>query len=177
MVRASGQRRQASFDFPCASITFTDVTILERLVAEHRVFLKVFDQIERLLPGIKTGAEVAVLCRVVAGLLHDHGEEENDLAHIALDHILKDHDRHTRLYHDHQEIDGLLKKVGTIKDFPQARARLKAALDACRAHFDEEERNVFPLIEKMLQPETLQVLGRARRSPSYPSPQLSKSRA
>ena len=177
MVLGSGQCREAAFDFPCASITFASVTILEKLVAEHRVFLTVFDQMEQLLPGLKTREEVVVLCRVVAGLLHDHGEEEDDLAYVAVEHILKDHDRHIRIHHDHQELDRLLKEVGTIKSLPQARARLKAALNACRAHFDDEERNVFPLIEKVLQPETLQVLGRTRRSLSHPLPQLSKSRA
>jgi hemerythrin-like domain-containing protein len=173
----SEQHRKASFDFPLASVRFANVTILESLVAEHRVFLTVFDQIERVLPDLKTGAEVAVLCRVLAGLLHDHGAEENDLAYIALDHILKDHAQHDRLYHDHEEIDGLLKEVGAINNLPKARARLKAALDACRAHFDDEECNVFPLIEKVLQPETLQVLGRARNSRTHWSLQPSKSKA
>jgi hemerythrin-like domain-containing protein len=149
------------------------MTILEGLVAEHRVFLMVFDQIEQALPGVKTREEITLVCRILAGLLHNHGEEENDLAYIALDHILKDHNQHARLYHDHQEIDGLLKAVEKTKDLAEARARLKAALDACRAHFNEEERLVFPLIEKALQQETLQVLGRVWKSSPYPSRQPS----
>lgn len=152
-----------SFDLSEASTIVTGVTILESLVVEHRMFLKMFDRIERLLPDIRTSGEVAVLCRSLAGLIHDHGEEENDLAYIALDHILKDRGQHVDLYHAHQEIDGLLKKVEAVKSLPEARARLKAALDACRAHFDEEEHKVFPLIKRVLQPETLEVLGRMRK--------------
>lgn len=137
------------------------MTILEGLVAEHRVFLTIFDNIERALPDVKSTAEIVLLCRVLQGLIHNHGQTENDLAYIALDHILENHHEHTRLYHDHQEIDGLLKKIEGIHNLTQARTQLLAVLNACRAHFDEEERVIFPLIEKALQPETLQVLGRA----------------
>jgi hypothetical protein len=137
------------------------VTILEGLVAEHRVFLTVFDHIERDLPDVRTTGEIALLCRLLQGLLHNHGQTETDLAYIALDHILAEHRANTRLYHDHEEIDGLLKHIATVSDLTQARAQLLAALDACRAHFNDEERVVFPLIAKALQPETLEILGRA----------------
>jgi hypothetical protein len=147
------------------------VTIIDGLVAEHRVFLTVFDQIERSLPDIQYLGEIALLCRIIEGLLHDHGAAETDLAYIAFDHVLKEQNRYTRLNHDHQEIDGLLKEVETIEDLQEARSRLKASLNACRIHFNEEERNVFPLIEKTLQHETLSVLGKVWKSQSYLTPQ------
>jgi len=140
------------------------VTIIDGLVAEHRVFLSLFDQMERALPGVNTVDEIALLCRLLEALLHNHGAAETDLAYIALDHVLQQQNRITRLHHDHQELDGLLRDVETIKDLPKARARFQAVLDACRAHFDEEERTVFPLIEKALQHETLLVLGRTWKS-------------
>jgi hemerythrin-like domain-containing protein len=149
------------------------VTIIDGLVAEHRVFLSLFEQIECALPGVKTVDEIALLCRLLEALLHNHGMAETDLAYIALDHILQQQDQMTRLHHDHEELDGLLRNVEKIKDLPKARVRFKAVLDACRAHFDEEERNVFPLIEKALQHETLLVLGRTWKSCadlSQPSP-------
>ena len=142
------------------------ITITDALVAEHRVFLALFDQIERALPSIKTVGEVALLCRLLAGLLHEHGGIETDLAYITLDHVLHEQDQLTRLNHDHQEIDGLLKKVETSEYLQEARARLKACLTACRIHFNEEERTVFPLMEKALQHETLVVLGKAWKSRS-----------
>lgn len=150
------------------------MTIIEALVAEHRIFLMLFDQMERALPGVKTVDEVALMCRLLEAPLHNHGGAETDLAYIALDHILHQQNRLTRLHHDHQEIDGLLKEVAQIKDLPQARARLKSALDACRAHFSEEERTVFPRIEKALQPETLLILGRVWKSQSFSSRQPAK---
>ena len=150
------------------------MTIIEALVAEHRVFLMLFEQIECALPRIKTVGEIALLCRVLEGPLHNHGGAEADLAYIALDHILHEQNRLTRLHHDHQEIDGLLKEVEGIKDLQEARSRLKAALNACRAHFSEEERSVFPRIEKALQHETLLILGKVWKSQSFLSSQPAK---
>ena len=143
------------------------MTIIDGLVAEHRVFLMLFDQVEQALPGIKTVEEIGLLCRLLEAPLHDHGGAETDLAYIALDHILHQKNHLTRLHHDHQEIDVLLKKVEGIKDLQKARTQLKMALDACRAHFSEEERDVFPLIEKTLQSETLQILGKVWKSQSH----------
>ena len=54
-------------------------------MAEHRVFLTVFDHVERVLPTVKTAGEVALLGRVLGELLHNHGQTENDLAYVALE--------------------------------------------------------------------------------------------
>jgi hemerythrin-like domain-containing protein len=151
------------------------MTILEGLVAEHRVFLSVFNEIESALPHTKSASEVALLCRVLQRLIHDHGETENDLAYIALDHILKERGQHNRLFHDHQEVDSLLKQVATIPNLLEARSQLQVALNACRRHFHEEETVVFPLIAKALQPETLQILGRSWKPAPGPVPPLLKS--
>lgn len=126
-----------------------------------------FDQIEHALPTIRSTDEIALICRLLVGLLHDHGSAETDLAYIALDHILHHQDRLTRLHHDHAELDGLLHEVTAIRDLPQARARLLAALTANRAHFDQEERTVFPLLQQALQPETLAVLGKVWKKHTY----------
>jgi hemerythrin-like domain-containing protein len=143
------------------------ITIIDGLVAEHRVFLTIFDQIERSLPEIKTTGEIALICRILERLIHDHGTAETDLAYITFDHVLKEQGRCTRLSHDHEEIDGLLREVETIQDLGEARSRLKVSLNACRIHFKDEERNVFPLIEKTVHHETLVALGRAWKSQSY----------
>jgi hypothetical protein len=179
LTRGHSPRNQPAhlvFDFWPATVRLLSMTILEGLVADHRVFLSAFDEIERALPDTKSAGEIALLCRVLQRLIHDHGETENDLAYIALDHILEEHREHTRLYHDHQEIDGLLQQVATVQELPQARTQLRAALSACRRHFHEEESVVFPLIAKALQPETLQILGRSWKPLADPLlPQLKSS--
>jgi hemerythrin-like domain-containing protein len=135
--------------------------IIDALVIEHQVFRAVFDEIERELPRLRTVEEVRLLCRLVAALLHDHGDEETNLIYIALDHVLLERHQLTRLNHDHHELDAILRKVEIVKEFEEARRQLKATLIMARAHFNDEEHNVFPVIERVLHRETLLELGNA----------------
>jgi hypothetical protein len=66
-----------------------------------------------------------------------------------------------RLHHDHQEIDQRLGKVHSAKTCAEARRLLKTAIVASREHFRGEEKSIFPYLEKALQADTLNDLGRA----------------
>ena len=135
--------------------------ITEALVAEHTIFLTVFDQIERVLPSLTTPAEVRTMASIVEGLLEGHAKTETNLAYLALDHVLADNGELQRMHQDHHEIDDRLRKVHTANTCAEARRLLKLAIVATREHFRGEERSVFPLLEKVLQPETLAGLGQA----------------
>ena len=134
--------------------------ITEALVAEHTIFLGVFDQIERALPSLNTPAEVGTMARIVEGMLEGHAKSETDLAYLALDHVLENHGGLERMHQEHYEIDGRLQKVRTAKTCAEARRLLKTAITFSREHFRGEEKNVFPLLEKALQDETLLELGK-----------------
>jgi hemerythrin-like domain-containing protein len=136
-----------------------NMKITEALVAEHTIFLSVFDQIERVLPSLTTPAEVTTMARIVEGLLAGHAETETNLAYLALDHVLADNGELKRMHQDHDEIDDRLREVHTANTCAQARRLLKLALGATREHFRGEERSVFPLVEQVLQEETLVQLG------------------
>ena len=138
------------------------MNITEVLTTEHAVFLTVFDQIERALPKLKRLEEAKMLAGLVEALLQDHGDAETNLAFVALDHALDQKGQLNRLHQDHDEIDDRLRRVKTVTKLPDARRLLKAALLASRQHFRREERTIFPLIEKMLQKETLAGLGKVR---------------
>ena len=135
--------------------------ITEALVAEHTIFLGVFDQIERALPSLNTPAEVGTMARIVEGMLEGHAKAETDLAYLALDHVLAHNGELKRMHQEHQEIDDRLRKVHAAKTCAEARRLLKAALVTSREHFHGEERSVFPLLEKALQEETLTELGKS----------------
>ena len=135
-------------------------TITKALVMEHAVFREVFDQIERILTGSPSAPEVKVLASVVEGLLRGHGETETNLAYSALDHALADKEVLNRLHQDHHEIDDHFKRIHRTTDAAEAQRLLKKALAATREHFRREEKNVFPLLEQTLQPDTLGTLGR-----------------
>jgi hemerythrin-like domain-containing protein len=134
--------------------------ITEALVAEHTIFLSVFDQIERALPSLATPVQITTMARIVEGLLGGHARTETDLAYLALDHMLEHNGELKRMHQEHQEIDDRLRKVPTARTCAEARRLLKAAIRAAREHFQGEEAHVFPLLEKTLQRETLTELGK-----------------
>jgi len=134
--------------------------ITEALIAEHTIFLNVFDQIERVLPSLATPAEVQTMASIVEGLLEGHAKTETNLAYLALDHVMENKGELKRMHQDHAEIDDRLRKVHSASSCAQARRLLKSAIAASREHFRAEERSVFPLLERTLQEETLTELGR-----------------
>jgi hemerythrin-like domain-containing protein len=135
--------------------------ITEALVAEHTIFLGVFDQIERVLPRLTTPVEVSAMARIVEGLLESHAKTETNLAYLALDHVQEQNGELRQMHQDHHEIDDRLRKVQTASTCTEARRLLKAAIKATREHFRGEECSVFPLLEKLLQAETLTELGQS----------------
>jgi hemerythrin-like domain-containing protein len=135
--------------------------ITEALVAEHRIFRGVFDQIERVLPSLTTPAEVRTMASVIQGMLESHADAEANLAYLALDHILQEKGHLDRMHEDHHEIDSRLEQAHSAKTCAEGRRLLKAALHSGREHFRLEERVLFPLLERVLEKETLEELGSA----------------
>jgi hemerythrin-like domain-containing protein len=134
--------------------------ITEALLAEHTIFRGVFDQIERALPGLATPAELRTMTHIIEGLLEGHAKAETDLAYLALDHVLEHNGELKRMHQEHHEIDDRLRQVHEAKTCAEARRLLKAAIQASREHFRNEERGVFPLLEQSLEEETLTELGK-----------------
>ena len=125
-------------------------TLIETMVVEHSVFLKLFDEIERRLPAMGTVAEVKLAAELIEGLLAAHGQSEEDLAYAALDHMLAERGRMDTLYQDHVELDGRLEQLKSTQDVKEA-----------RQHFRRKELTIFPLIEAALQKNMLKELGDA----------------
>lgn len=133
--------------------------ITETLLAEHTIFCTVFDEIERILPSLSTAQEAQRMAGIVEAMLKGHGEREASLAYRVLDHVLAQQGQLHRMHSDHEEIDNRLKSVQTAKTALEARRLLKAAILSSREHFRMEEKVIFPILEKVLQPETLEQLG------------------
>jgi hemerythrin-like domain-containing protein len=138
-----------------------NMKITEALVAEHSIFLGVFDQIERALPSLTTPAEVKTMASVVEGMLEGHAKSETNLAYLALDHVLAQNGELKRMHQDHHEIDDRLRQVHTTSTCAEARRLLGAAIAASREHFRPEERSLFPMLEQVLQEDTLTELGQS----------------
>lgn len=135
--------------------------ITDALVAEHTIFLVVFDQIDRVLPSLTTPAEVRTMASIIEGILQGHAAREASIAYLALDHALAEKGHLERMHQDHHEIDNRLKKVHSTNSCAEARRLLRAAIGASREHFRLEEKTIFPLLERVLKRETLNELGQA----------------
>jgi hemerythrin-like domain-containing protein len=141
------------------------------LTTEHALFCELFDEIDRLLPDVRTAAEVRLLSRLVEGVLSRHADVEQNLAYAALDHALAEKGELNQLYQDHEEIDACLHHATMAMEFVEAVRFLRAGLKTSREHFRREEETVFPLFEKLFDPAALEALGigaSGRSSPQWP---------
>lgn len=137
--------------------------ITDAVATEHTVYLDLFDEIERVLPSLSTLAEVKTMAGIVGRVLARHAAAEKNLALVALDHVLSHRGTLDRFHQDHKEIDDRLSQVHGASRCLNARNLLQASIAASRLHFRLEEQELFPLLEKSLQPETLRELGRTWR--------------
>jgi hypothetical protein len=135
------------------------ITITDAVIAEHAVFVTVFDQIERMLPHLDQLAETKVLTKLLVGLLENHRLMEENMAFAALDHALAFKGQLDRLYEDHLELDTRFKEAQKASTIAQASALLREAISATREHFQREEQVELPLLAKLIQEESLLELG------------------
>lgn len=135
--------------------------ITDILMVEHTVFRAMFDEIERALRKSATIAEVRVFARTLTVLLRQHGESEQNLAYTALDHMLKEKGQLNRLFTEHREMDSRFEQAQAAADFAEASRLLRASMAMSREHFRYEEQTLFPLINTVLQDESLEKLGAA----------------
>ncbi len=129
------------------------------LTTEHSVFCELFDEIDRLLPDVRTVAEVRLFSRLVEGVLSRHADVEQNLAYAALDQALAEKGELNQLYQDHEEIDACLHHATVATELVEAVRSLRAGLKFSREHFRREEETIFPLFEKLFDPAALEALG------------------
>jgi hemerythrin-like domain-containing protein len=135
--------------------------VTEAIALEHATLLRVFDEVERISPQLGSAAEAGRLATIVEKLLGTHAELETNFAFVALDHALHDEGHLTTLHQEHRELDDRLRRVHEATDCEEACGLLRAGLGGARAHFQREERELFPLLERALGSGALAILGEA----------------
>lgn len=133
--------------------------ITEALLAEHVVFHSLFDHIERVAPHLASLAELKVMGGLLTSLLEHHGAVEDELLMAPLEHRLDQLGHREVFHHEHEVIDGFLAQLLKSEDVEAGRKLLMRVVQASRAHFDKEERLVFPMAEQNLSQKTLTELG------------------
>jgi len=137
--------------------------ITEAIAVEHATLLRVFDEVERVLPGLTSAAEVGTLAAIVEGLLSTQAQLEANFAFAALDDALPHKGRLAALHRDHRELDEQVRQVQEASTCEGASRLLRAAMGAAREHFRHEERDLFPVLERSLGLGVLAALGEAYR--------------
>lgn len=133
--------------------------ITEALIAEHGVFHGLFDYIERTTPHLRTLAEVRAVAGLLDATLDPHSRVEEELFIEPLDHCMDQLGQTQNFHGEHKEIEATLDEIQSCNSAARARRLLLEAVQACRHHFDKEERLVFPMGERMLKAKTLNALG------------------
>lgn len=133
--------------------------ITDILRAEHTVFHHLFDHIEATAPRLKTLGEVKSLAVLIEKVMAPHSKTEDDLFIEPLEHCFEQLGQRDTFHDEHEQIDAMLTKVGKARELKVARKLLLRVIAAARAHFDKEERIVFPLAEQVLKATTLTRLG------------------
>jgi hemerythrin-like domain-containing protein len=135
--------------------------ITEALLAEHQVFHNLFDHVEAVVPKLKSLAEVRLLAGLLETALKAHSATEDELLLTPMDHCIEQLGQADTFHKEHDEIDHALRAIQGARQITAARRLLLQAVQASRAHFDKEERIVFPLAERSLNDPTLNKLGAA----------------
>ena len=133
--------------------------ITEALLAEHLVFHNLFDHLERVVPRLKTLAEIRTLAAMAESMLSAHSKTEDDLFIGPLEPSFEQIGQRQTFHDEHDVIDQKLALIQKSKTPREARTLLLATISLCRSHFDKEERIVFPMAERVLKSKTLQALG------------------
>lgn len=137
-----------------AGMKITDV-----LRAEHAVFHNLFDHIEAAVPRLKTLGEVKALAAMVQKVHAPHSKIEDDLFIEPLEHCFDQIGQNETFHAEHRQIEDTLAAALKAKTVKDAKRILLGAMASCRAHFDKEERIVFPMAERILKAKTLGELG------------------
>jgi hemerythrin-like domain-containing protein len=134
--------------------------ITDVLRAEHAVFHNLFDHIEAAVPRLETLAEVKALAAVVQKVHAPHSQIEDDLFMEPLAHCFDQIGQNETFDAEHRQIEEMLGAALKAKTVKDAKRILLGAMASCRAHFDKEERIVFPMAERILKAKTLSELGK-----------------
>jgi hypothetical protein len=130
------------------------------LQGEHTVFHNLFDHIEKVAPKLKTLGEIKAMASLMECGLTRMVKLKTKWVSLPLTYL--EHIGQLEKFHyEHTEINENLKKIQDSKSIKEARKLLLNAVVFSRCHFDNEERNFFPLAEKFLKKSTLETLGKA----------------
>lgn len=160
LKQATDAARHGHLYYSRGAVTYT-MKLTEALTTEHAIFRIMFDHMDRVVPELKAVAEIKLLARMAEKILCGHSEAEQNLAYVTLDHMLHEKGSLGRLSTEHQQLYARFHQVQEASDAAESRRLLLSAIVIAREHLRYEEQVLFPLIDQVLQNESLEKLGAA----------------
>ena len=134
--------------------------LTDALRAEHAVFHTLFDTLDRSAHMLTEIGQVHTAARLLGSVLQFHGEAEDKLLMPIIEPLLSELGQDEKFHEEHHAIDEGLEKILACHDLNVANRALERVVQIARAHFDLEERVVFPLTEERVNAASLEKLGR-----------------
>ena len=137
------------------------MTITDLLRGEHGVLTRLLEHVagQSLRWSLRDALEAGGLLEAA---LASHAHLEDELLFRALEpYIAAQQGPLAVMRLEHAAIEGALERLRNAIDDDEARALLLYAAEVARDHFLEEERILFPLAERCLEPSRLAELGQA----------------
>ncbi|MFQ5617314.1 MAG: hemerythrin domain-containing protein [Anaerolineales bacterium] len=133
--------------------------ITDVLLGEHAVFYAQFNHLEQSIPLVDILAQVKSQGVMLAAALAGHAQLEEDLLFQIVEPHIGSTGPLAVLRMEHDQIEGYLERLPTVRELDQAQELLLQIVDVAREHFSKEEQVLFPMASQSLSAETLNDLG------------------
>lgn len=123
--------------------------ITDALLGEHAVFYAIFDQIDDLLDDAGSARELANAVELMRPALVAHAKLEDELLFPVLSRSGQTNGPLPVMRSEHEQIDELIARIGTIEDVDVMRTTIASLLELVREHFLKEEHVLFPMADNL----------------------------
>lgn len=134
--------------------------LTDALIGEHGAFRALLDGIEKMASHAGEVAQIESAMAIFSTEVTQHAKLEEDLLFTALEPHLGSNDLLAKMLSEHQEIRSGLESIEDARDLDQAIEAVQHTLDTARRHFENEEKILYAIANKVLDEETLTRLGK-----------------
>lgn len=133
--------------------------LTDALLGEHGAFRILLNGIEEMASYAGEVAQIESAMAFFTVEVTQHAKLEEDLLFPALKPHLDSNDLFDQMHSEHREIRSGLESIEEARDLDQAIAAVRHTLEITRKHFDNEEKVLYAIANKVLDEETLTQLG------------------
>lgn len=129
--------------------------LTDALLGEHGAFRILLNGIEEMASYAGEVAQIESAMAVFTAEVTHHAKLEEDLLFPVLELHMDSSDLFDEIHSEHAEIRSGLESIEDARDLDQAIAAVRHTLEITRIHFDNEEKTLYAVANKVLDEETL----------------------